>query len=338
MGDSPIEAQSPDCGYVPPIEYDYRWIITDKTVCIGYDKYKLYKKQRRRQVSGATWEDVIPTVYSYNGEGTEDPVLVQEHSTDCGYVPGTDPIYKWEIMDIATDWICSDCDDIADFKLRYWNANSSGETYCDVSSAVTRSDYNNDTTIQRIMVSTCVTAITDGAFSGCTRLATIQMPDTVKTIGERAFYACNGIIDFTLPQTITTIGDEAFRGCIQMNSMILPNDLISLGAGAFRGCKNFPSINIPSKLATIPQYCFYDCDGMTDLILPDSVISIGSYAFAECSGLVNVVLTNPTPPELATTAFQNVNSDFTIYVPNAYVNTYKTASVWSNYANNIQGF
>lgn len=338
LGDSPIEVNSVDCGYDEPIEYEYRWTITDKTVCIGFDKYKLYKKQRRVKNLGSSWEDVVPTVYSYNGEGEAEPVLVEKNSEDCGYTPQPEPEYKWEDMNIQTDWICSDCDDVADFKLRYWyKNNNSGETFCDSTSAVTRNDYNGDTSIHRVMISTCVTGITDGAFSACTNLVQVMIPDTVTSIGAQAFLGDDGIIDFTLPSSITTIGDEAFRDCLQINSMILSNELISLGAGAFRGCANFASINIPSKIATIPSYCFYGCKGMTDLIFPDTLVSIGAYAFAECNGLTYITVTSQTPPELASTAFNNVNSEFKIFVPNELVDTYKAAAVWSTFADKIVG-
>jgi len=257
---------------------------------------------------------------------------------DCGYTPQPEPEYKWEDMNIQTDWICSDCDDVADFKLRYWyKNNNSGETFCDSTSAVTRNDYNGDTSIHRVMISTCVTGITDGAFSACTNLVQVMIPDTVTSIGAQAFLGDDGIIDFTLPSSITTIGDEAFRDCLQINSMILSNELISLGAGAFRGCANFASINIPSKIATIPSYCFYGCKGMTDLIFPDTLVSIGAYAFAECNGLTYITVTSQTPPELASTAFNNVNSEFKIFVPNELVDTYKAAAVWSTFADKIVG-
>lgn len=103
-----IESNSVDCGYVPPITYEYQWVITTLTTCVGYDKYYLYKQQRR--VSGtSTWEDVIPTTTSYNGNGTQTPSIAEADSSDCGYVPPVTPIYDYRLMDIATDWICDTC-------------------------------------------------------------------------------------------------------------------------------------------------------------------------------------------------------------------------------------
>lgn len=101
-----IEANSTQCGYTPPIVYEYRWLLTSATTCVGYDKYEVYKKQQSSD-SGATWQDVVPTTTSYNGEGTMTPVLVESASTDCGYVPPVEPIYRWWAVPSSSEYICS---------------------------------------------------------------------------------------------------------------------------------------------------------------------------------------------------------------------------------------
>ena len=72
-----IEANSADCGYVEP---QYRWVvISGAFVCVGFDKHE----QEKQQVSydnGQTWTDVVP-------ENTRTGSLIEENSTDCGYVP-----------------------------------------------------------------------------------------------------------------------------------------------------------------------------------------------------------------------------------------------------------
>lgn len=136
----------PKCGYVPPVEYQYRDIESGYT-CVDYDKYT--KIVRQRSSDGIHWENV-----SYSA-GT----LIEHNSTDCGYVgelyrwvnSGTtcyegdkyiriiqqvsydginwtntgqeargtmieadSPdciLYRWVDMDISTDWICDVCPD-----------------------------------------------------------------------------------------------------------------------------------------------------------------------------------------------------------------------------------
>lgn len=73
----------------------------------AYNIYKLYKKQRRKGTS-ASWEDVIPSVLSIDGDGTMPEVIVKRNATECGYEEEDEPIYKWEDAD-DTDFICDEC-------------------------------------------------------------------------------------------------------------------------------------------------------------------------------------------------------------------------------------
>ena len=70
-----------------------------------YTKYGLYKLQRRRR-SDTEWQDVLPTVLSVDGNGTQPLVVLEEDSPACGYVPPTEPIYR----NVVDGTVCVDCD------------------------------------------------------------------------------------------------------------------------------------------------------------------------------------------------------------------------------------
>ena len=127
LGDSPIETNSADCGYVPRIHYEYQWIESDVTRCVGTTEYYTYKKQRRISGSSDAWQDVIPTVYSVDGDGTMQPTAKKENSENCGYVPPIEPQYKYELMNIQNYWICDVCPNGAK-PLFKWNETS--DTVC----------------------------------------------------------------------------------------------------------------------------------------------------------------------------------------------------------------
>lgn len=333
----PIEVDSTDCGYVPRIEYDYQWIPTSNTGCVGTTKYYLYKKQRKRKGGDYSWEDVIPTQYSINGDGTLQPIVAESPSSDCGYVPPIEPTYRWVTMDINRYWICADCDDTPDeqTKIEYrLNQEEAAvqSALCNDNSTLVASDYNSQDIVYA-KVGGCVTSIGNDAFKGRTNLSEILIPSTVTTIGDNAFSGCTSLVDFSLPMSVTRIGAKAFMGCIQLNKIVLPNSLTALDDDAFNGCKNMPTINIPSNIAMIPTRCFNDCDGLTDVYLPENVVLLKSYAFANCSGLVNLTCYAAEPPAIYQTTFQGVNSELKIYVPSASVEAYKTA--WSAYADKI---
>lgn len=127
LGDSPIETNSTDCGYVPRIHYEYQWVESDVTRCVGTTEYYAYKKQRRVSGSSDAWQDVVPTVYSVDGDGTMQLRVKKENSENCGYVPPIEPQYKYELMDIQNYWICDVCPNGAK-PLFKWNETS--DTVC----------------------------------------------------------------------------------------------------------------------------------------------------------------------------------------------------------------
>ena len=337
LGDSPIETNSADCGYVPRIHYEYQWVESDVTRCVGTTEYYTYKKQRRISGSSDAWQDVVPTLYSVDGDGTMQPRVKKENSENCGYVPPVEPKYRWVTMDINKYWICGDCDDTPDEmqKIEYRENDEEADIRfknCDGSSTLTSTDYGNrDIVYAKIGV--CVTTIGVDAFKGKTNLQQVMIPSTVDIIDDNAFSGCTRLVDFSVPMSVVSINDNAFRGCIQLNKIMLPNSLTTLGSYAFSGCKNFPSINIPQYITIIPTGCFYDCDGMTDIYLPENVRLIQSKAFGECGGLVNFTCYATEPPAIYSDTFSGMNEQLKIYVPSESVNAYKTA--WSAYANNI---
>jgi hypothetical protein len=337
LGDSPIEVNSADCGYVPRIHYEYQWIESDVTRCVGTTKYYQYKKQRRVEGSQDPWEDVIPTVYSFDADGTMQPRVAEEDSPDCGYVPPIQPRYRWVTMDINKYWICGDCDDTPHElqKIEYRENDEEADIRfknCDGNTTLTSSDYGNRDIVYA-KIGSCVTTIGVDAFKGKTNLQQVMIPSTVDTIDDNAFSGCTSLVDFSVPMSVVSINDNAFRDCIQLNKIMLPNNLTTLGSYAFSGCKNFPSINIPQYITIIPTGCFYDCDGMTDIYLPENVRLIQSKAFGECGGLVNFTCYATEPPAIYSDTFSGMNEELKIYVPAASVNLYKAA--WSAYANNI---
>lgn len=337
LSDSPIEIKSVDCGYVPRIHYEYQWVESDVTRCVATTEYYTYKKQRRISGSSDDWQDVVPTVYSVDGDGTMQPRVKKENSENCGYVPPVEPRYRWVTMDINKYWICGDCDDTPDEmqKIEYRENDEEADIKfknCDGSSTLTSTDYGNrDIVYAKIGV--CVTTIGVDAFKGKTNLQQVMIPSTVDTIDDNAFSGCTRLVDFSVPMSVVSINNNAFRDCIQLNKIMLPNSLTTLGSYAFSGCKNFPSINIPQYITIIPTGCFYDCDGMTDIYLPENVRLIQSKAFGECGGLVNFTCYATEPPAIYSDTFSGMNEQLKIYVPSESVNAYKTA--WSSYANNI---
>lgn len=98
----------------------------------NYTLYKLYKLQRKpKGDTGATWQDVVPSVYSYDGDGTKNPVVVEENSTQCGYTPPIEPQYRWINMDSSIDYYCQGTTKY--YKQKKQVSMDSGSTWTDMS-------------------------------------------------------------------------------------------------------------------------------------------------------------------------------------------------------------
>jgi hypothetical protein len=80
---------------------------------------------------------------------------------------------------------------------------------------------------------------------------------------------------------------------------------------------------------------FQYCRSLNKVILPPTIQSLGNGAFGQCARLTEVHCQAITPPTIGTNAFISLPTDFIIYVPVGYAETYKAASGWSTYADHI---
>lgn len=145
-----------------------------------------------------------------------------------------------------------------------------------------------------------------------TNLISVEIGSCVIGIGSSAFNDYSSLSSVTIPDSVTSIYDDAFAYCPSLTSITIPNSVTYLGEGVFKSCTSLTSVNIPSGITSI----------RTDL-------------FRDCSGLTSVTVNATTPPTLDSSAFSNTNN-CPIYVPASAVETYKSATGWSDYASRIQ--
>ena len=105
--------------------------------------------------------------------------------------------------------------------------------------------------------------------------------------------------------------------------------------GAFNRCSKLTGITLPNSIINIGDKTFQQCSNLSSITIPSGVTSIGSDAFKLCINLTSITVEATTPPTLGNRAFNNTNN-CPIYVPAESVDTYKTATNWSTYADRIQ--
>lgn len=154
--------------------------------------------------------------------------------------------------------------------------------------------------------------VAGNAFSGCTNLTSITIPSSVQTIGDGAFYECTNLESVTLNSGLLKINDTAFFSCAKLSAITIPNSVKRIGLEAFS-----------------------DCSSMTSCTIGSGVEEIGGGAFQNCFNLTTITVNAVEPPTLGRYVFDGVNLT-AIYVPSSSVETYKTASRWSDFASIIQ--
>ena len=192
--------------------------------------------------------------------------------------------------------------------------------------------------ITSVTIGDSVTSIGNNAFYNCDSLTSVTIPDSVTSIGGFAFCKCYSLASVTIPDSVTSIGSSAFQGCSSLTSVTIGDSVTSIGSLAFNYCRSLTSVTIGDSVTTIGTEAFYKCDSLTSVTIPDSVTSIGSWAFYECYSLTSVYCKAITPPAGGSNMFHNDASGRKIYVPMESVEAYKSASYWSDYADDIVGY
>lgn len=192
--------------------------------------------------------------------------------------------------------------------------------------------------------------------------------ETVNNLPAAGGGADNTVIDALIERTlsgaysndrVTTIGNYAFYGT-NITSLDCPN-VTSMKAGAFSYCKNLETINFP-KLKNMGSIAFLGCTNLRNAVFPklesdvdnafgyngelvsaDLSKASGLYggAFQNCTKLVTVILrkVDGICTLGSTSTFKNTpieSGTGYVYVPAALVDSYKAATNWTVYANQIR--
>lgn len=199
------------------------------------------------------------------------------------------------------------------------------------------------------------------AFSGCGQAeGEITISEKQTILGDNVFHNCK-MLKVTLHNKITSIGKYAFNNCESVDWTSLPSLLEYIPVYTFYKCSNLKITELPVRVREISQYAFAYCSSIETLKIHDTCTAIGNYAFRYCSGLKELELGTgfksingsycfgnctalekitihaTTPPTLGSTVFNNSKSINEIRVPASALDTYKSASNWSKYADIMVG-
>ena len=142
---------------------------------------------------------------------------------------------------------------------------------------------------------------------------------------------------------ITAMSEEKYNTEIQrfidmIEGTSVINDRIETMSSAFANCESLTTVNLP-ECTSIGISAFVYCSNLTTVNLPKCTY-IDSWAFWYCTNLTTIILSNNQVVTLEyISAFENssiAHGTGYIYVPDNLVDSYKTATNWSNYANQFK--
>lgn len=167
------------------------------------------------------------------------------------------------------------------------------------------------------------------AFAGCESL-------TVGELEEKLGSELSGNTEETRDDVLYSYSDGAFIDCKAFTHMPVPQyttRLISDPQGSVHEKIEVVPISSDTYVTSVGNYTFSGCTGLQSLSFTSGLTSIGAHAFDGCTGLTSITVDSTTPPTLGDGAFDNTTCS--IRVPSSSVNTYKSATGWSNYASRI---
>jgi len=163
---------------------------------------------------------------------------------------------------------------------------------------------------------------------GCA--ATI-IPEGITTLGTYAFCGIY-LPEIVLPNSIQAIEEMAIRECTLQSPLIIPDGVKRMDEYAL--CYNtVDSIIIRGQISRIEKNTFEGCTSTDVIDLPESVEYIGDGAFARCASLNKLICRAATPPQCGSRAFDGMNRNSTLEVPEESVSLYENANGWKSFLN-----
>ena len=144
------------------------------------------------------------------------------------------------------------------------------------------------------------------------------------------------ITSIVISNQCTEIGTYCFSYCSLLASVTMPDSVKVISSNAFLNCVSLTELTLGSGVESIQGYSFAS-SGITKLELPASLTSIAADGCRVGGSLTDVICHATTPPTAGTNIFAGDTNLTSIYVPDASVSAYQSATNWTTYASKIKG-
>ena len=244
MGSTLIEANSEDCGYIPPANFKFKATYNNSTT------YSAECNSSTTLTSGETHPSTAMT-----------SAVIGDCVTSIG-----DNAFKY-CYSLSSVTISDSVTSIGDNAFY----RCSGLTSIDIPSGVTSIGDNAFyycSSLTSIEIPSGVTSIGSGVFWVCESLTSVTIPSGVTSIGDAAFRNCHSLT------SIGTIGSGA--------SVEIPNGVTSIDSSSFSYCSGLTSVTIHSGITSIYSYALQGCTNLQNITIlsttPPTLYGAGTFA------------------------------------------------------------
>ena len=186
--------------------------------------------------------------------------------------------------------------------------------------------------IEEISIPSGVTIIPYHAFYNCEHLKKVELSEGLTKIRSYAFFGCTSLQKIEFPNTLQSIDDYAFKNCVlDMPTLYIPGSVSYVGYGAFMG-DSIKSLYIGEGVEKIEGSAFSMNNNLKSVVLPSTIQEIGKSAFSSCDNLVSTKMYHASPNTIETysnTSYFGLRSKSTLYVPKAYIDSYRGQAPWT---------
>lgn len=194
--------------------------------------------------------------------------------------------------------------------------------------------------LQHLVLSYGICEIGLNAFQQCYSLQEFIIPDSVITLSSKITNMCHALKVAKLPRYITSLANSTPLGdnLQALQKVIFKNNLITKLPSTFlAGCYSLQEFEIPSSVTSINFNAFSTCYSLQKIKMPAGITSIASSLFSGCHNLTVIDFSEfvSVPTLSSASAFNEINGQAKIVVPDSLYENWISATNWVTYANYI---
>lgn len=179
-----------------------------------------------------------------------------------------------------------------------------------------------------------ITALSNYLLSNC-GIRYLVLPDTISSIPASLLNYCKVIEVILLPNGITLAPPLAYGSSNPLRHIKIPETATIVG-GIFRYAACIERIKFPNSMTTLSG-TVSDCPLLETVEFMEDFSSCSlSDVFQNNPSLTTVIFRRVTPPSIGSSFFQGMSQIVKVYVPDASVSAYKTATNWVAIADQIK--